>query len=178
MHAAEPTPDRKAFCEQKLEELRETCRDTGLKLTHQRMEILRELAATTDHPSAETVYRRVREKLPSVSLDTVYRTLATFAELGLVDKLNVAQDQSRFDADVSPHHHLVCSRCKTIEDFSWEDFDAMDLPPDAQLWGQASGKHVVVAGVCRRCLAMEPLGDKTRSAAGPTEEHDPRHMKN
>jgi Fur family transcriptional regulator, peroxide stress response regulator len=172
------TPDRRAFCEQKLEELRETCRETGLKLTHQRMEILRELAATTDHPSAETVYKRVREKLPSVSLDTVYRTLATFAEHGLVDKLNVAQDQSRFDADVSPHHHLVCSRCKTIKDFSWEDFDSMDLPPDAKLWGHIDGKHVVVAGVCRRCLAMDAARDGTREVSRGAEKFDPKHMKN
>ncbi len=146
---------REKFSERKLEELRQACQETGLKLTHQRMEILREISSTTDHPSAETVFRRVREKLPSVSLDTVYRTLATFSELGLVDKLNVAQDYSRFDADVSPHHHLVCSRCNSIQDFHWEDFDAMEIPEDARMWGHADGKHVIVSGICSKCLQAD-----------------------
>lgn len=140
-----------AFRKQKLEELRELCRETGLKLTHQRMEILRELAQTTDHPSAETVFHRVREKLPSVSLDTVYRTLNTLAEQGLVTRVNVAQDQGRFDANVAPHHHMVCARCKAIQDFHWQEFDRMDLPGDARLWGGNVVKHVVVTGVCGRC---------------------------
>lgn len=135
----------------KLEELHHLCRSSGLKLTNQRVEILRELARATDHPSAETLFQRVRKRLPGVSLDTVYRTLGTFERLQLVDKLNVAQDQGRFDADRSPHHHLVCRVCKRIEDFCWEDFEQAQLPDAVQQWGDVDSRHVVVTGVCRSC---------------------------
>jgi len=137
--------------EAKLQEFREVCRSTGLKLTSQRMEILRELARAKDHPSAETLYQRVRERLPGVSLDTVYRALGTFEKLQLVDKLNVSLEHGRYDADRSPHHHLVCRICKRIEDFDWEEFEASELPAEAHSWGSVDSRHVVVTGVCRAC---------------------------
>lgn len=140
----------------KLAELNEVCRGTGLKLTRQRVEIMRELAKAKDHPSVETVYQRVKGRLPGVSLDTVYRTLGTFERLQLVDKLNVAQEHSRYDADRSPHHHLACRVCKAIEDFTWEELEALPLPPDVQIWGHPEARHVVVSGVCRHCKAAEP----------------------
>ncbi len=137
--------------EAKLDEMYRVCRASGHKLTNQRVEILRELARATDHPSAETLFQRVRKRLPGVSLDTVYRTLGTFERLQLVDKLNVAHDQGRFDADRSPHHHLVCRHCKCIEDFCWEDFEQAQLPDDVLEWGEVDSRHVVVTGVCRQC---------------------------
>ena len=51
------------------------CRRQGVKATHQRTEILRELAGTEEHPDAETIHERVRQRIPALSLDTVYRTL-------------------------------------------------------------------------------------------------------
>lgn len=138
--------------EAKLRELKELCKATGLKLTSQRVEILRELARAKDHPSAETLYRRVRHQLPGVSLDTVYRTLGTFEKLELVDKLHVSQEHGRYDADRSPHQHLVCRVCKSIEDLRWEEFDTVPLPDAAARWGHVDTRHAVISGVCRHCL--------------------------
>ncbi|MDO8986952.1 MAG: transcriptional repressor, partial [Coriobacteriia bacterium] len=59
----------------------------GLRLTHQRLEIVREIAGTDQHPDVERIYARVRERVPTVSLDTVYRTLAALVELGLVRRV-------------------------------------------------------------------------------------------
>lgn len=140
-----------AFVDDKIEALHQCCKQTGLKLTQQRVEILRELASTKTHPSAEMVYHSVRERLPGVSLDTVYRTLSTFEKLGLVDKLNVSQEQSRYDADRSLHHHMVCRCCKEIYDFSWNDIHTQALPEDVTDWGEPDGVHVVVTGICRSC---------------------------
>ena len=61
------------------------CRNAGLRLTYQRLEIYGELARSFDHPSVELLHQRLRRKIPTISLDTVYRTLATFAGLGLVN---------------------------------------------------------------------------------------------
>jgi Fur family peroxide stress response transcriptional regulator len=83
------------------------CRQTGLKLTHQRMQILRFIAEAADHPTAERLYQRVREKIPTISLDTVYRTLSTFDRLGLIQKLHGVGAQTHYDPALSPHHHFV-----------------------------------------------------------------------
>ena len=66
-----------------MQHFEQVCRGAGVKLTHQRMEVFREVALSGDHPDAETIYRRVRARIPTVSLDTVYRALWLLAELGL-----------------------------------------------------------------------------------------------
>jgi len=136
----------------KLHVLQDICKQTGLKLTHQRLEILRELVKAKDHPSVETVHKRVQVRMPTISLDTVYRTIATFERHGLITRMHVFDDQGRFDADLTPHHHLVCTQCKSIEDFLWDTFDKANLPPEIVGWGQIHTKHVVLRGICRACL--------------------------
>jgi len=135
-----------------LDRFKVVSQDKGLRLTHQRLEILRELVGAKDHPSAEMVFGRVRRRLPTISLDTVYRTLSTFDELGLIMRVPVTGDQGRFDADTSPHHHFVCQRCKSIYDFLWDQFDRLVLPEDSEALGRADDRRVVVRGVCQGCL--------------------------
>ncbi len=136
-----------------LEKFKAISQDKGLRLTHQRLEILRELVGAKAHPSAETVFGRVRRRLPTISLDTVYRTLSTFDELGIIMRVPVTGDQGRFDADTSPHHHFVCSRCKSIYDFMWNDFDQLILPDDSEALGRVDDRRVVVRGICHSCLS-------------------------
>lgn len=136
-----------------LDKFKTISQDKGLRLTHQRLEILRELVGAKDHPSAETVFGRVRRRLPTISLDTVYRTLSTFDDLGLIMRVPVTGDQGRFDADTSPHHHFVCSRCRSIYDFLWDEFDQLVLPDDSESLGRVSDRRVVVRGVCHVCLS-------------------------
>lgn len=127
------------------------CRQTGLKLTHQRMQILRFIAEAADHPTAERLYQRVREKIPTISLDTVYRTLSTFDRLGLIQKLHGVGAQTHYDSALFPHHHFVCMSCGSIEDFEWESFDMLAAPPPTEAWGEMHDKQVILRGVCRQC---------------------------
>ena len=143
-------PKQKA--ESELERLKKTCREAGLKLTHQRLEIYRELASTKEHPSAEAVHKKVQARMPTISLDTVYRTLATFADIGAVVRVEVSDDRAHFDADVSPHHHFICNRCRKIIDFNWETFDNLDLPREALDCGLVTATNVILRGLCRQCL--------------------------
>ena len=92
----------------RLAAFKEHCRKTGLKATHQRTEIYRELAATEVHPDAETIFRNVRERIPAMSFDTVYRTLRTLEEKGLIARVGTPLERSRFDANMMKHHHFVC----------------------------------------------------------------------
>jgi len=128
------------------------CRRVGLKLTHQRMEVYRELAASTDHPSPETLYQCLIRRIPTLSLDTVYRTLATFARHGLVHKVETGESQARYEAIIERHHHLICRHCLEIIDFRWPSMDEVALPEELGTWGQIENKNVVASGVCAKCM--------------------------
>ena len=93
----------------RLRHLEVVAREAGLKITHQRLEIFRELAGTEEHPDAETIFRAVQLRMPTVSLDTVYRTLWMLHDLGLVKTLGPQRHGVRFDANLDRHHHFSLS---------------------------------------------------------------------
>ena len=95
--------------EQRMARFIERCRKLGAKLTHQRLEIFREVAQRGDHPDAEMVFKGVRERMPTVSLDTAYRTLWWLKDLGLIKTLGTQRARARFDANLGVHHHFVCT---------------------------------------------------------------------
>lgn len=134
-----------------IEAFKRTCRQTGLKVTHQRLEILGEITAARDHPSAEEMHQRLRERMPTLSLDTVYRTLATLEQHGIITKLSGADGRGRFDGNPAPHHHLVCSACGRIQDFSWPAFDSLRPPPPTAEWGDVRARQVEFRGTCPAC---------------------------
>ena len=143
------------FNQQDLEQIKRICEDAGIKLTHQRLEIYKELMAATDHPSAEEVHVRLQERMPTVALDTVYRTLATFDELGIARKLHLANKRNLFDTNLVPHHHFICDRCRKVEDVHWPEFDTSALPAEVSGMGRVSSRHLELHGLCRECLEKE-----------------------
>jgi len=145
------TPYSQEQLEQIMEQFITACRSVGLKVTHQRTEIYRHLLVRADHPSAETLHKHLLSALPSISLDTVYRTLATLEQHGLVTRIQTAESQARFEVAHNPHHHLICSRCKQVLDFHWPAMDSIDLPAIAGQWGQVDSKTIVMYGVCKNC---------------------------
>ena len=141
--------------EDKIRLFRNICEKEGLKLTHQRLEILRELDKATDHPSAETIHMRVQARMPTISLDTTYRTLSTFERYGLASKVQVHEDRARFCGDPSPHHHLYCKACREIVDFPWDDLDGVNLPTEIAKWGHITSKTLILEGTCNKCLKQQ-----------------------
>lgn len=126
-------------------------RETGLKLTHQRLEIFRELAASEEHPDAETIYRAVQQRVPTVSLDTVYRTLWMLHDLGLVRMLGPKGEGLRFDANLDQHHHFCCVRCGLVRDFESTELDDLRVPDAVRRLGRVVDAHVEVRGLCESC---------------------------
>jgi Fur family transcriptional regulator, peroxide stress response regulator len=124
----------------------------GVKLTHQRLEIFSEVARTGEHPDAETVFRGVRERLPTVSLDTVYRTLWLLIDLGVLITLGPPRGRVRFDANMRPHHHFVCVHCGRAHDFYSPVFDALQIPAAVKAWGRVERTLVEIRGLCARCM--------------------------
>ena len=138
----------------------EACRQRGTKLTHQRTEVFRELAGTDEHPDAETVYQRVRRRIPAISRDTVYRTLATLEEHGLVRRVGTYAGPARYDANVEPHHHFVCSRCGRVQDFCSEALNDLPIPRRVRTLGTIESAHVQVRGVCAACRGRGKKGGR------------------
>ena len=130
---------------------RQRCREHGLKVTPKRVLIYEELVQSVDHPSPEVLFKRVQAKAPRVSLDTVYRTLATFHEMGLVDMVEGFSLTKRFDPNQQNHHHARCIRCQTILDFDSRDFDRLRVPPSIRRALDVQRVRVTVEGICQRC---------------------------
>jgi Fur family peroxide stress response transcriptional regulator len=142
--------------ENQLEQLKAVARKAGVKLTHQRLEIFRELASTETHPDADAIYRAVRPRMPTLSLDTVYRTLWMLHDLGLITTLGPQRDRIRFDANLEQHHHFVCIRCGLVRDFESEALARLPLPESLAALGAVRDAHVEVRGTCGACQRAEP----------------------
>lgn len=137
--------------QRRIDRLRDGLAQAGVKLTHQRLEIFREVAQSGDHPDAESIYRGVRERVSTISLDTVYRTLWLLLDLGLLTTLGPSRDRTRFDANTRPHHHFVCTRCGMTRDFYSEAFDRLEIPDAVRELGRVERAQVEIRGTCLSC---------------------------
>lgn len=146
--------------EHRLERFKAVAKEAGVKLTHQRLEIFRELATTSEHPDAETIFRAVQQRVPTVSLDTVYRTLWMLHDLGLVTTLGPQRHSVRFEPNLEPHHHYICVRCGSVQDFRSDELDGLHLPEAIKQLGSIVGTQVEVRGLCSTCQhSPMPLGN-------------------
>jgi Fur family peroxide stress response transcriptional regulator len=93
----------------------------GLKITPQRVAIVRQFAGDESHPTAQDLFERLRRSFPSMSFATVYNTLDALARAGLAGVVRLPGkrgDAARFDPNTGPHHHAVCDRCGAVLDIS------------------------------------------------------------
>ncbi len=134
---------------------RELCRQIGLKLTHQRLEIFDVLSSMLDHPSAEDVFDEVKKRIPTIAFDTVYRTLSLFEHQGLISKVNYLDGRTRYDSLNERHCHLICTRCRKIEDFYWPEVDQLQIPRETRRWGRIENRYIELRGLCKDCLTKE-----------------------
>jgi Fur family peroxide stress response transcriptional regulator len=146
---------RGRWIEEQMNAFRSKCHQTGLKITPQRMAVYQTLLASAEHPSAEVVFRRVREIFPSISLDTVNRTLLTLSDMGAAFVVEGSGDAKRFDANLKNHQHFKCVKCKRIIDFHHEAFDAIDIPENLMPGFTVLRKTVYLEGYCDLCKARQ-----------------------
>jgi len=139
----------------RVEQLSRGLRDAGLRLTHQRLEIVRIIAAADTHPDVETVYGAVRKRVPTISLDTVYRTLATLADRGLITRVMFTAGPARYDANPARHHHFVCTRCGLVRDIEDSGLDAIGATAEVTRIGRPVTVTVQFRGVCATCQGRE-----------------------
>jgi Fe2+ or Zn2+ uptake regulation protein len=125
----------------------------GLKLTPQRIAIVREIADDLSHPTAQALFERLRPAFPTMSFATVYNTLDALAGCGLTGSLNLG-GAVRFDPNTDPHHHAVCDACGMVVDIHVDI--AIDAAAPATL--DVSGFRVrreerIYRGLCDRCTS-------------------------
>ena len=142
--------------DQRIKQFPALCRRAGLKVTHQRTAIYGMLASTEEHPTPETVYSVIQSRLPSLSLATVYKVLDQFHRHGFLQKVSTENQVARYDANLAPHHHLVCEGCGQIQDLALAA-PARGLPSPEVGDFQVTHSEVIFHGLCPSCQAASPL---------------------
>jgi Fur family peroxide stress response transcriptional regulator len=148
-------------------------RAAGLKLTPQRMAIVRELAADPTHPTAQELFERLRPALPTTSFATVYNTLDALASAGLCASLSLSPGPARFDPNMRPHHHAVCDACGLVRDIP------CDAPPEPTRAGSAEPPgfeirvvELIYRGLCAECARSAEGAPKAHGKRGATRAAD------
>ena len=119
------------------------------RFSKRRQCILDNLESRKDHPTADMVYRSVRDQIPNISLGTVYRNLKDLADEGVI--ISFTQNgKEHFDGNNHPHMHLCCSVCGKIE----------DLPLNVEKYAPKGDpdfviRNVIIQGVCSDCIARQ-----------------------
>lgn len=104
-------------------EIKNKITSKGLKATVQRIYVYDALLNTREHPTAEEIYKAVSQKLPSVSLSTIYNTLETLLNHNLIAKVQSENGIARYDAYVETHHHIYSEDGEIIADYYDEELD-------------------------------------------------------
>ena len=118
--------------------------------------ILAYLRETDEHPSAEAVYAGLKTVMPDVSLGTVYRNLALFKEQGLIQSLGSVRGVERFDGNINPHVHFICTCCGAVKDLH-EMHIPRELNSQAAVLSHAKIQacQLSFTGVCQECAEKE-----------------------
>lgn len=132
--------------------LTQSIKQAGLHLTPQRIAICELLATSDVHPTAAYIYDQLREKYPSLSLMTVYNTLNTLVDIGVVNVLgNAGDDHAHYDGNQNPHINVACLSCHKIIDF--DSPTVTDLENDVREGSgfKLTGSRVLFYGLCPNC---------------------------
>ena len=124
-------------------------RENGIKVTPQRLGVLRYLDENRIHPTADDIYRALKKDNPSLSKTTVYNVLDILSKVGLVEVLTISGTESRYDYGSTRHQHFLCTTCGRIVDIHIKGL-CMDCMPEKG--HKVEEVHGYFKGTCRDCL--------------------------
>ena len=101
--------------------------DHGIQPSAQRAAVADYVLETVEHPSADLVWKRVRERFPYISRATVYNTLHLFVEKGLLRELHLAENSAVYDPKLDTHHHFIDEETGTIHDVPWDKVQVCNI---------------------------------------------------
>lgn len=140
---------------QRVESFKDLCRHAGLSLTQPRLAVYQRLASTVAHPTAEELHESIRPEHPSVSLGTVYKTLETFEKHGFITKSRSTGERARYDANLEPHHHLICKICGRMEDISESSTGPVVVSKKVHPEFLVEDIRIDFRGICGPCRAKQ-----------------------
>jgi Fe2+ or Zn2+ uptake regulation protein len=132
-----------------------------LRMTRQRQVILDELRSQNSHPTADALYERVRQRLPRISLGTVYRNLEILTSLGEIQTLDLSGSQKRFDGNPQKHYHIRCMHCGRLDDAPIAPLNQLE----DELYGATVytiiGHRLEFMGLCPECSRNQDIREMT-----------------
>ena len=158
---------RGPYAAKRLAEFAERCRRGGLAVTPQRLAIIKALLGSGEHPRADAIFAAVRIEHPHISLATVHRTLETLCDIGEARKVTMLHDRARYDGNITPHHHVVCVKCRRIQDIEIPDLDSLIAGQSELGEFTVIGSSLEIHALCDECArqakkAKANLTRKTR----------------
>lgn len=137
------------------EQLVTKLRESGFKVTPQRLAVCKIILTSKDHPTADEIYEKVKKRHPTMSLATVYQTLHLLSEIGLLQELGFSKSISRYEPDTSPHINIVCVKCGKIEDYKAESVGRLWALIVEELGFKPVGQRLDIYRCCDRCAKTE-----------------------
>lgn len=145
----------------------QTLKHKGIRVTPQRIAIIRFMIESTAHPTAEMIHAALVKEFPHLSVATVYNNLRMLADLGMIEEMSVADAAVHFDFALTPHYHAVCTNCGKIVDFHYDKVFDVEAVAAGKTGFKVSGHHLEVYGLCPDCQRLlghpndpEPTDDK------------------
>ena len=129
----------------------EQIKEKALRSTQQRMVLLEELRSKNNHPSADELYARVRQRLPRISLGTVYRNLEVLSQLGEIQKLELSGSLKRYDGVCNKHYHIRCVQCNRVDDAPIAPLNQVENELYGTTVFEIIGHNLEFTGLCPDC---------------------------
>jgi Fur family peroxide stress response transcriptional regulator len=133
-----------------VDNLVEKFKSKRLKITPQRLGIFRILEGNSMHPSAEDVFKEIRESYPTISFTTVYKTLEIMEKMGEILRVTIDEQRKHYDPDTNVHHHIICSKCNKISDIK-KEYVKPRLPREVLDEFTPSSYQISFYGTCKKC---------------------------
>src|SRR6202046_2711693 len=157
---------RGPYAAKRLSEFAERCRRGGLAVTPQRLAIIKALLDSGNHPRADAIYAAVRLQHPHISLATVHRTLETLCDIGEARKVTMLHDSARYDGNITPHHHVVCVKCRRIRDIEIPQLDRVFAGQSELGEFTVLGSSLEIHALCEECGGKRAKANRTRKPRG------------
>lgn len=127
------------------------CKQARLSITPQRLAIYKALIGMKNHPSPDTIYQKIKTEFPMISFATVYKTLETFEQNKIINKVTQLHQTLRYDPFLEPHHHMVCTKCKKIIDLDREAIEELQIPKEIFKDNIFVNYNIHLNIICKEC---------------------------
>ncbi|MEG1705002.1 MAG: transcriptional repressor [Clostridia bacterium] len=126
-----------------------------MRYSKHREEILNIIKNSDSHPTVEDIYISMREKIPNISLGTVYRNISILYEMGLIKKIPLNNRPDRFDKTLTNHYHMICKKCNQVYDIFSDELNMLNKNISNEVGHNIESSDITFYGICHECNLKE-----------------------